>query len=71
MAAERTKLSFEMGIKSCEEWWNKRKMILFRDEPITADNGYRDQYTNLDRVNKLLAVEAEDAGLDSCNRFEY
>ena len=37
---------------------------------MEADNVYREQCSNLDRVNTLRAVEAEDTGMDSCNRTE-
>ena len=45
-------------------------MILFRDEQMTADDGYRDKHSYVDRDNKLRVVEVADTGMDSCNETE-
>ena len=37
---------------------------------MTADDGYRDKYSYVDRVNKLRVVEVADIGMDSCNETE-
>ena len=37
---------------------------------MTADDGYRDKNSYVDRVKKLQVVEAADTGLDICNRNE-
>ena len=37
---------------------------------MTADDGYRDKNSYVDRFKKLRVVEAADTGLDSCNRNE-
>ena len=37
---------------------------------MIADNGYRDKYSYVDRVNKLRVVKAAATGLYSCNRTE-